>query len=192
MTPTVNDISEWEYNVLRAVQEIADSPQAKIDILLETRQGWLTNVHVRDLLEAPSVKTRTTLRTLAAQGLLTERMFMSSRHFRLTQKGLDRLSKPAPSSNDGSVDSQSWTGVIETFQTKRALAILSEMEDVCEQMRNNNDRAQILGLVRALEILLNLPDPPRAGVVSLARDPAFANVIQVGAFLAALVAAVKA
>ena len=65
------------------------------------------------------------------------------------------------------------------------------MEDVCERLTNNQVRAQIFGLIRALEALLTVPEPPRPGIVSLLRDPAFANVTQVGTLIAALIAAIR-
>ena len=185
------EITSWEFEVLRAVQDFSKSDAARQHMLLETQQGWITNVNVMEFLESPSLPTRTTLRELSAKGLLAEKVLHYSRHFRLTHKGIERLIAGPPTDEVDAFDSKTWTGVVDPIQAERALFIVSEMEDVCERMTNNFDRAQIMGLVRALELLLTIPEPPRLGIVSLVRDPAFSNIIQVAAFLAALVAAVK-
>lgn len=90
------------------------------------------------------------------------------------------------------VDSSTWTGIITSAQIYYVLQIVSEIEDIAESIKDNVARSQILGFVTALKVLLELPEPPRKGIVELARDPAFANIIQIGTFLAAIIAAMKA
>jgi hypothetical protein len=186
-------ISAWEYDVLASTKSANSSDEANISALFDVKNGWLTATQITQFsgLSGPSI--RPALNSLVEAGLLQSRTFDAIRLFKITGKGLDRIDQGPPAENsDLSVSSRAWTGIVDPIQAGKALAIVAEMEDVCEQITNNHDRAQIYGLIRALELLLTLPDPPRQGVVSLARDPAFANIVQVATFLAALIAAVKA
>ena len=186
-------LTRSEFDALQAVKAATDSPNAKHSPSFDAQKGWLTVTEIREFSGIElSKNVRPTLIHLERSGYLSQKAPASIRHFRLNEKGLHLLKSGFSDENDPIVvDSASWTGIIEPVQIQRVLLILSDMEDVCESIRNNRDRAQIFGLIRALEVLLTVPDPPRQGVVSLLRDPAFANVVQVGTFLAALIAAVK-
>ena len=185
-------ISEWEFDVLAALKAAKDIPGKPGVSSFDAERGWftVTQVSERNELKGPSI--RPALTVLCEAGFAQSKPLDSSRYYRVTQRGLDLIETGFQPDDDRLVvNSGSWTGIIEPVQVSQVLAILSDMEDVCERITDNQERAQIFGLIRALEVLVNLPNPPRQGVVALLRDPAFANIIQVATFLAALLAAVK-
>ncbi|WP_417617673.1 hypothetical protein [Parasphingorhabdus sp.] len=192
-------LSEFELDLIKTVKEIADSHvSASSSWSSPAALGWTTSGSVRSVLGSKSLPTRETLRRLAARGFIDLDVQGQVQYFRTNLKSTDALLGvfDAVDSADGftetsGIDSKSWTGVVSPVQVQQVLIILSEIEDVCESMTENLPRAQVMGLVRALEILLDLPNPPRTGVLALVRDPAFANVIQVATLLAAITAALK-
>lgn len=194
MTPTDDlSLSVWELNVLRAVTKISESVDRRASLGSELfNEGWTTSAMVRLELGSKSLDTRRTLRRLVDWGCLETLDYAQAQFFRMSGKGHRALLGESFSDVPPSLDSSSWTGVVTPLQIIQILQIVSEIEDVCEEITNNETRSQIFGLVRALEILLEIPNPPRLGIVSLVRDPAFANIVQVGTLFAAIVAAVKA
>ena len=187
-----HDLTPWEYDVLAAVKSASDSDLARSSSSFDVSRGWLTGTQVVDFSDLTGPNIRPVLNLLREVGYVDARSHESIRLFRLNAKGSQRLATGRPNEDDNQAySSQSWTGIIDAVQIGRVSIILSEMEDVCERITNNHDRAQIYGLIRALECLLTIPEPPRQGVIALVRDPAFANIVQVATFLAALIAAVK-
>ena len=191
MNPTPLHISQFEFEVLNFFEAVKETDAHKNSVFHEHKRGWFSNVEIREFLGSPSLSTRTALGALASYGLVTENTAAGFRQYRITPVGMDRLKSGFLAVDADSASSYTWTGVVDPVQAERALAIISELEDACERMTNNSDRAQVMGLVRALEILLTIPEPPRAGIVALIRDPAFANIVQLATFLAALAAAIK-
>jgi hypothetical protein len=195
-------LSEWELDVLRAVQKVSARTEINLKAqedyfgnkTLALEDGWTTSATVKEELKARSLQTRHTLRRLADWGHLNSIQVSQAQCFRLSSIGIDALlgavaeQVTAPSM----IDSAVWTGTVSPAQIGQVLNILSEIEDICETILENEPRYQILGLVSALEILLYLPNPPRTGIIYLIRDPAFANIVQIATCLAAIVAAVKA
>jgi hypothetical protein len=201
-TATRITLSEWELDVLRAVQKVSSRTESNLKAhkdyfgnqTLALEDGWTTSATVKEELKARSLATRHTLRRLADWGFLNSMQVAQAQCFKLSATGIDALlgQLSIQDSNLPIVDSSNWTGVVSPTQIGQVLNILSEIEDICETIVENEPRAQILGLVRALEILLDLPNPPRSGIVELIRDPAFANIVQIAACLAAIVAAIRA
>ncbi|RVQ69212.1 hypothetical protein EKN06_03155 [Croceicoccus ponticola] len=188
----MNDLNRLEFDVLSAVLKATDCYEAKNSTSFDVEKGWLSATQIAELSGYEGPNIRVPLQNLTSDGFLNRRSHQSVHIFRIARKGRDRVNlAPPDESQEFASMSSSWTGIIQPIQVHQVMVILSDMEDVCERISNNHDRAQIFGLIRALEALVNLPDPPRQGVVSLVRDPAFANVVQVGTFLAALIAAVK-
>ena len=189
----LKDFTESEFAALRSVKLAIESTGAKFSKSVELKRGWMTVTEIREFSDQNEYNNiRPSLKYLAENGYLNQKITASIRHFRITKKGENLLQNEKSFSTEiDTINSTLWTGIIEPIQIQRVLIILSDMEDVCETIRNNRDRAQIFGLIRALEIILSIPDPPRQGIVSLLRDPAFANIVNVGTFLAALIAAVK-
>ena len=187
-----HDLTPWEYDVLAAVKSASESDEARSSVSFDVSRGWLTGTQVFELSGLTGPNIRPVLHRLREDAYIDARSYESIRLFRVNAKGTQRLATGRPSEDDSQgYSSESWTGIIDAVQIGRVSIILSEMEDVCERITNNHDRAQIYGLIRALECLLTIPEPPRQGVVALVRDPAFANIVQVATFLAALIAAVK-
>jgi len=185
-------LSKWEFDVLSAVNEARTKPLPFEGPTFDAERGWFTVTQITDLnnLKGPSI--RPVLYSLIGGGFVESKPLESGRYYRVTAKGKARLSQGFSEEQEQTfVNSSAWTGIIDPVQVAQVMVILGEMEDVCEQITENQPRAQIFGLIRALEILVNVPEPPRQGVVALLRDPAFANVVQVATFLTALVAAVK-
>ncbi|MCU0949160.1 MAG: hypothetical protein MUF47_13060 [Porphyrobacter sp.] len=187
-------LAENDLNALRAVKQAIESDRARFSKSGDISRGWLTATEIQEFsglfLERGF---RVSLNNLVSMGFLEQRSAASIRTYRLNERGNQILAAVSADSKEIIVaDSASWTGVVRPPQIRQVLIILEEMEQVCETITNNEQRAQILGLIRALELLLAMPEPPREGIVSLVRDPAFANIVQVGTFLAAIVAAVRA
>jgi predicted transcriptional regulator len=185
---------EGDLEALRATKRAIESDRAKFSKSGDIARGWLTATEIIEFSGSPENKGfRIALNNLASLGFLEQRLSASIRNYRLTEKGRKIVQSAGSKSTEVIVaNSAAWTGVVEAPQIRQVLLILEEMEHVCEKIRNNQQRAQIIGLIRALEMLLAVPEPPRQGIVSLVRDPAFANIVQVGTFLAAIVAAVRA
>ena len=185
-------ITERQFEVLAALKKATGDPKGPGYNSNDSQRGWFLASQLTDKKLLSGNDVRAALLSLCNVGLAERKQLESGQYFRLTRSG-DR--KVEEGFRDDQiqviVDSTSWTGVIERPKVYQALAILNEMEDACEKIKNNHDRAQIFGLIRALDVLLNIPDPPRQGVVGLIRDPAFANIIQVATFLAALIGAVR-
>ena len=195
--PTIHGLSKLEFDVLSAVRNIRTHyPQFGIGDAIPQQEGWVTSARVRETLGTKSLETRRTLQHLAIDGLLQEMEVEKVQMFRLSGQGERFLGEPHASDERSDrpirAESESWTGILELPQIRQVLQIVSEIEDVAENMRGNVERAQILGLIGALKILLDLPDAPRAGIIELVRDPAFANIIQVATLLAAIVAVLRA
>jgi hypothetical protein len=185
-------ITKRQHEVLVALKLATANPEGPGYNQLDNNKGWFLASQLTDRNLVSGLDVRTVLLALHEKGLVEKKSLESGRYFRLTKRGRALADEEFQGNSDATtVDSSSWTGIIEPPKVHQALTILAEMEDVCEKMKNNHDRAQIYGLIRALELLLTVPEPPRQGVVALVRDPAFANVIQVATFLTALVAAVK-
>lgn len=185
-------LTKWQFEVISALKEATDHPEGPGNSPHDSSRGWFLASQLSDknLVNGPNI--RPALLALCDARLVESTFRSSGRYFRLTNSGVRRLEEGySEVENPMSVDSSNWTGIIEPVRVYQALAILNEMEDACEQIENNHDRSQIFGLIRALEVLLNLPEPPRQGIVSLVRDPAFANLVQVATFLAALLAALR-
>ena len=190
--------SPFELRALRAIAKISSLyPRPTSGPMIPQQDGWVTSARVREYLQSKSLETRSTLINLAEDGLLEKEKMFGVQQFRLTDIGRAYL-EPDGELEAGSpivrstIDSSAWTGIVSPPQIYHVLQIVSQIEDVAEEIQENEARAQIMGLVSALKILLDLPSPPRQGIVALARDPAFANLIQIGTLLAAIVAAVKA
>lgn len=182
------------YEVLVSLWTATQNPKGPGYYGLDNDRGWFLASQLTDrrLVAGSGADVRSVLRDLAQIGLVETKSLESGRYFRLTAKGRALAREDySEEAEPIEVDSSTWTGIIEQPKVHQALAIIAEMEDVCEKMKNNRDRAQIYGLIRALELLLTVPEPPRQGVVALIRDPAFVNVVQVATFLASLIAAVK-
>ena len=81
------------------------------------------------------------------------------------------------------VESYRWTGVVSPPKVVHILAIIDDMEKVVEGILDNAKHSQIVGLIIALRAILQTPEPPKAPVLSIIRDPAFANIVEVGSFL---------
>jgi hypothetical protein len=189
---TEDAITSWEYDVLAALKTAADSDQAKASGSFDVQKGWLTGTQIIGFSSITGPNIRPALNLLRERGFIDTRSHEWLRLFRINQRGIARLEQGKPRADaDLIFSSYAWTGVVDPVQAQQVLAILAEMEDVCEQISNNHDRAQIYGLIRAIEVLLTIPEPPRQGLVALVRDPAFANIVQVATFLAALIAAVR-
>ncbi|MFO6429678.1 hypothetical protein ACLBKT_06230 [Erythrobacter sp. W302b] len=190
--------SPFELRVLRAIAKISSMyPRPMSGPTIPLQEGWITSGKLREYLQSKSLETRATLNSLADDGLLEQEKIFGVQQYRLTDLGRQYLDPDAdvdaqPLIERSSIDSSAWTGIVTPPQIYHVLQIVSQIEDVAEEIQENEARAQIMGLVAALKILLDLPSPPRQGIVALARDPAFANLIQIGTLLAAVVAAVKA
>lgn len=198
-------LTEFDRKVLLAVQEIASRYKADFANYtfyekfgpIPQELGWVTSARVRETIGARSLETRRTLQNLAADDLMESEVFDSVEQFRLTMLGERFLDGSLPSLHEPHVEltrieSTVWTGRVTAPQIYQVLQIVSEIEDVAEGITDNEARAQMYGLITALKTLLDLPNPPREGIVALARDPAFGNLIQIGTFLAAIIAAMKA
>lgn len=83
----------------------------------------------------------------------------------------------------GGVDSASWTGIVTPTEVRHVLAIVADIEGVARTIGDNEKQSQIIGLVTALRAILETPEPPRQPILSIVRDPAFAHIVEVGAFL---------
>ncbi|MBS0254683.1 MAG: hypothetical protein JSS36_05600 [Proteobacteria bacterium] len=185
-------ISKRQFDVLSALKQAADQPFGPGDSFYDHRKGWFLASQLVDKKLLTGGDVRAVLIDLCDSGLVETKFAESGRYFRLTGKGSRKVDEGQDEVlNIDSVDSSKWTGIIEPPKVYQALHILSDMEDACEKIVNNHDRAQIFGLIRALEVLLTIPEPPRQGVVSLLRDPVFGNVVQVATFFVALIGAVK-
>ena len=155
--------------------------------------GWVTSARAREELGSKSLETRRTLQHLSVEGIVEVQEFDRVQFFRLTSAGERLLQTSKQDGNaDVLIDSSRWTGLISAPQISQVLRIVSEIEDVAETILDNSERAQIIGLVSAIKILLDLPEPPRMGLMSLLRDPAFANILAIGTLITSLIAALKA
>ena len=185
-------ITKWQFEVLSALKEARDHPEGPGYSHFDSSKGWFLASQLVDKKLLSGSNVRPGLVALCEVGFAETRYFESGRYFRITTRGANRLEDGyTDDANLMLIDSSKWTGIIEPVKISQVLAILFEMEDACEKITSNHDRAQIFGLIRALEVLLNIPEPPRQGVVSLIRDPAFSNIVQAATFLAAIIAAVK-
>lgn len=185
-------VTKRQHEVLVALRMATENPEGPGYNPHDNDKGWFlaTQLSDRNLVSGSGV--RPVLLALNELGLVEKKSLESGRYFRLTKRGHALAIEDFADNVDASVvDSSAWTGIIEPPKVHQALIILAEIEDICEKIKNNHDRAQIYGLIRALELLLTVPEPPRQGVVALVRDPAFANIVQVATFLASLIAAVK-
>ena len=185
-------ITEWQFQVLSALKEATDHPEGPGYNQTDNKRGWFLATQLVDKKLLSGSNIRPALELLCSSALVERTSRDSGRYFRITKGGIRRLERGiTDSGNKIIIDSSNWTGIIEPVKVFQAMAIVHEMEDVCENIKNNHDRAQIFGLIRALDVLLNVPEPPRQGIVGLIRDPAFANIVQIATFLAALIGAVK-
>lgn len=185
---------DFDLELISAVKEIGDHyPKSEFDFgSIPQQHGWVTSARVREHIGANSLETRKGLKHLAVEGYLENETFEQVDFFRLSALGDRALAIAADSDDPIRAVASDWTGIIEPVQIQQVLRIVSEIEDVAEGIQDNMMRSQILGLVQALKVLLDLPQPPKKGVVELVRDPAFANIVQIGTFLAAIIAALKA
>ncbi|MDG5751353.1 hypothetical protein P8R33_09570 [Qipengyuania sp. XHP0211] len=185
-------LTKRQFAILNALQEAKNLPVGQGDSYTDSMNGWFLATQLLDKGLVDGGHPRPVLQSLCKLHLAESIGRESGRYFRITPTGKRRLDQGFTEADDQiSVDTSSWTGVVEPIQVVQVLTILGEMEDVCERMTDNAARAQIMGLIRALELLVDLPNPPRQGIVSLVRDPAFANIVQFATFFAALIAAVK-
>ncbi|MXO85214.1 hypothetical protein GRI38_04145 [Altererythrobacter aurantiacus] len=192
-----SNTSDLDYEILSAVRDVGTQYPALDDgPLLPQQEGWVTSSRVREQIGAKSLETRKGL-----QHLVVEKMLQSSRLggvevFRLSGLGARALEvwedEHQRLGEAIRVSSSDWTGLVSPIQIKQVLSIVSQIEDCAEAIRENEVRSQILGLALAIKTLLDLPQPPRQGLVELIRDPAFANIVQIGTFLAAITAALRA
>ena len=185
-------ITKRQFDVLSALKQATEHPDGPGNSPRDSSRGWFLASQLTDKKLLSGGDVRSVLLELCGDGFVEAKWQESGRYFRLTKSGIAKLEMGYEDPQELiMVDSSRWTGIIEPVKIYQALSILNDMEDACEKIKNNHDRSQIFGLIRALELLLTIPEPPRQGVVSLIRDPAFANIVQVATFLAALIGAVK-
>ncbi|MEM7778836.1 MAG: hypothetical protein AAF697_00425 [Pseudomonadota bacterium] len=193
-------LSKFDFSVLGTVNLIARRYKSDFEEdefykrfgPIPQQLGWVTSARVREELGANSVETRKALNHLAIDGLLETESIESAKQYRLTPLGSRFLVDAKRTEGDD----QSETVAIDNgdnfsvsvVQRGQILALLSEIEDVAEGITDNETRAQIFGLIRALKVLLDVPNPPKAGMLAIIRDPAFANLVQIATFLAAIAA----
>jgi hypothetical protein len=185
------ELTRQEIDVLRELMAIAEKyPKATLEDSIPQQEGWTTSARIRESLGSGSLETRRSLRRLADWGYADQKKINGSEWYKINGRGAAAFLRNTDAS--AAIDSSLWTGSVSAIQVHQILSIVSEIEDACETITDNYARSQILGLVRALEILLTIPEPPRQGIIALIRDPAFNHVIGFGTFLAAIVAALKA
>ncbi|MFN3818895.1 hypothetical protein [Blastomonas sp.] len=197
MTSADRPLSAFDVQILLALRDVAASyPKSSLEWSSLQDEGWVTSAQVREELGSKSLETRQALKHLAVEGTLSEMFDRGIQMFRLSGKGERALAAMQSMDRDlnssaGNVESRTWTGTISPIQAYQVLQVVSEFEDVAESITDNMNRAQIMGLISAIKILIELPEPPREGIIQLIRDPAFANIVQIGTFLAAVIAAIN-
>ena len=182
-------ITAWEVRVLRGVVEVSVDDREHYHFTDELRShGWVTSGRLAAHLLSESFHVRKSLRKLAELGSLDRTYRDDIEYFRITPSGMQKIAQPKIIEYQSSVDPHR---VLDGDQVHEVIKILHEIQDVAEETEDNFDRAQISGFARSLEILIQLPVVPKTGILALIRDPAFANVVALGAFLTAIYAAVK-
>ncbi|WBY08603.1 hypothetical protein PIB19_03800 [Sphingomonas sp. 7/4-4] len=175
-------LSVWEIRVLRGVIEVGFDDRAHYAYNDELRSiGWITSGRLSAHLRSESFITRKSLRRLADSGYLDRAYRDEVEYFRINAVGRAALTPPdeleAPSAF-----SLTKFGLVNDEQVTKIIRILSQIEDLSESTQDNLQRSQISGLVRSLNILIQLPQVPKEGILALLRDPAFANIVQLGTF----------
>lgn len=186
------EISEFEAELLTALVTIANKygPASEGGVVVPIQQGWMTSARVREHLGKRSLETRKSLKRMASLGYVDLSTINGVDSFRINARGTEALLRRK---GEGlAVKAQTWTGLVSPIQIAQILNIVSEIEDICEGIQDNELRSQIYGLIRALQALLEVPNPPKVGLLALIGDPAFANIVQIATCLAAIVAALKA
>lgn len=172
--------------VVRAVLEAGYDDQHQFGYWDELRnKGWVTSGRISAFLKSESFATRKTLRRLADLGYLDQAYREHTEFFISNARGELAISNPPLPPK---VDQISSLNDIDIFEIKK---LLGKIEDISETIVDNQTRAQIVGFVRLVDVLVDLPDPPKAGLLALIRDPAFANIVQLGVFLTAIYVLVK-
>jgi hypothetical protein len=178
----------WELRLLRGVVEASYDDVHDYGYFDDLRsKGWITSGRLRSHLKSDSLVTRRTLRRLADYGYLDSTIRDETEYFHINEKGSVEISDIA---TDDVIYLQS--RAISDDNIIQIQKILSEIEDLSESVLANSEKQQIIGFVKSVKILIDVPDVPKAGILSLIRDPAFANIVQLATFLAALAAVVKA
>jgi len=125
---------------------------------------------------------------LIKEGMVSQPRHGVSDRYQITSDGIrwmDRLNE------QGRIDSSSWTGIITPTQVSQIFPLILKMEFEAEKITDNAQRSQIIGIVAAIKVLLDLPQPPAGVVVQALRDPIFSNLVQFATLIAAIVAALR-
>ncbi|WP_147418737.1 hypothetical protein [Sphingobium terrigena] len=181
-------LNAWELRTLRGIVEASYDDIHDYGYFDDLRStGWITSGRLRAHLKSDSLVTRRTLRRLADFGYLDTTIRDETEYFHINEKGAHEISDIF--SGDG--DDQR-VREISIEQVAEIQKILSEIEDLSESILSNSEKQQVIGFIKSVKILIDVPDVPKSGIIGLIRDPAFANIVQLATFLAALAAVLKA
>lgn len=81
---------------------------------------------------------------------------------------------------------------VSSHQITQVLRLVDDIETEAEKLSENNAKSQILGITKAVRILLELPQPPKGIILQLFRDDAFGNLTQFALLVAAVFAVLGA
>ena len=188
-------ITDFERRVVLAVREVvkgyADFLPSQITAIQQGR--WVTSAQVHAVIDAESIEVRQALESLSSRMITERTKFGDVTVFRLSSKGHDLIiDRPEGREEDSSSFPLEVSGAsLSETEVSKIISILSQMEDVAEGEKNNSERAQIYGLIKAVRALIDLPEPPRRGLLALLSDPVFGNLVQIAALAAAIIAVVK-
>jgi hypothetical protein len=152
---------------------------------------WKKGDIVAQICNQVRLRAGSSLAKLATAGFISEINDGNLDVFTTTERVDEALSQFYQSKSN-LIDSQKWTGLIRPAEVAHVLSIVHQIELIAEEFSDNVAKAQIHGLVTALRALLELPESPRKPVLSLVRDEAFANLVQISALLVAIASYLKA
>jgi DNA-binding PadR family transcriptional regulator len=137
---------------------------------------------------SPSVVT-VFLEELLKEGLIEKPQHGIADRYRITAQGIRFMDAEVNSSRV--INSSEWTGVLSNAQIAQVYPLILKIELEAEKITDNETRSQILGIVQAIRILLDIPQPPKSVIVQALRDDAFSNLVQFATLIAAVLAAIR-